>query len=276
MKKGKEPKEKNPRTAKQHFLLILIIVFAIIFIISAFYLIKYFYDGKKASDDYKEITPPALVDEDNLGSFEDAKKYYLELTSKNSDFVSWLKILGTPVNYPVMQTPRETEYYLRRNFEKEYSEEGCLFASNISNMNKPSDVITIYGHDMINGSMFGNFRKYKEQSYFKGHQYLILDTTTERKYYRIAAVIRTDVDTGRSDEFKYYGISDLTTQADYDAYIAQVKAKQLYDTQIPTEFGDNFLQLSTCDSNSEQTRVVVIAKQIPYDDWPKTQKKATE
>jgi sortase B len=263
-------------TVRQHFLLILIIVLALVFIVSAFYLIKYLLDGKKAKDYYKEITPPVLVDEDNLADFEDAKKYYLELKSQNVDFAAWLKILGTSINYPVMYTPNNMEFYLRKNFKKEYSEEGCLFASNISNIDRPSDVITIYGHDMINGTMFGGLRKYKEQTYFKGHQYMILDTTTARKYYRIVAIIRTNVDTGKSDEFKYYNLVDIPTEADYDKYISQVKEKQFYETNVPSQFGDNFLQLSTCDSTSDSARVVVIAKEITYEEWPKTTSKSVQ
>ena len=47
---------------------------------------------------------------------------YGELYLQNTDMVGWLSIAGTNINYPVMQTPNNPNYYLKHNFEKEYSD----------------------------------------------------------------------------------------------------------------------------------------------------------
>jgi len=52
---------------------------------------------------------------------------YATLYEENPDLVGWMRIDGTPVNYPVMQTPDRTDYYLKRNFSGAYSEHGCLY-----------------------------------------------------------------------------------------------------------------------------------------------------
>ena len=52
---------------------------------------------------------------------------YGELYLQNTDMVGWLSIAGTNINYPVMQTPNNPNYYLKHNFEKEYSDLGTPY-----------------------------------------------------------------------------------------------------------------------------------------------------
>ena len=70
---------------------------------------------------------------------------YGELFLKNTDMVGWLSIASTPLNYPVMQTPNEPNYYLKRNFEKEYSDLGTPYIQENCDL-AGSDNLVIYGH----------------------------------------------------------------------------------------------------------------------------------
>ena len=77
----------------------------------------------------------------------------------NSDIVGWIKIDGTNINYPVMQN---SEYYLNRDFYKNYSKSGTPFLSKYCNI-KTSDNLTIYGHHMSNNTMFSALENYKNE-----------------------------------------------------------------------------------------------------------------
>ena len=52
-----------------------------------------------------------------------SRNLYLE----NADMVGWIQIEGTRIDYPVMQTPADPNYYLKHDFEKRYTDYGCPF-----------------------------------------------------------------------------------------------------------------------------------------------------
>ena len=79
---------------------------------------------------------------------------YKELYEMNNDVVGWLKIEGTKLDYPVMQTPEDPNYYLYRDFDGKDSKRGTVYAWSEADINKPSDNITLFGHNMADGSMF--------------------------------------------------------------------------------------------------------------------------
>ena len=79
---------------------------------------------------------------------------YGGLFLKNTDMVGWLSIAGTTVNYPVMQTPNAPNYYLKRNFDKEYSDLGTPYIQENCDL-ASSDNLVIYGHHIKGGKMFG-------------------------------------------------------------------------------------------------------------------------
>ena len=94
---------------------------------------------------------------------------YGELFLKNTDMVGWLSIAGTPLNYPVMQTPNAPNYYLKRNFEKEYSDLGTPYIQENCDL-MSSDNLVIYGHHIKGGKMFGALEDYKSQSFYEEHK----------------------------------------------------------------------------------------------------------
>ena len=92
---------------------------------------------------------------------------YQDLYAQNSDLVGWLTIDAIGVDYPVMQTPGDNEYYLRRGFDKVYSLAGSLFLDENCRITSPSTANwLIYGHNMSDGSMFGQLDKYAEESFY--------------------------------------------------------------------------------------------------------------
>ena len=56
-----------------------------------------------------------------------AHEKYDALFEQNNDFIGWIKIEGTNVNYPVMQTPNKPDFYLKRSFDKSYSDYGVPY-----------------------------------------------------------------------------------------------------------------------------------------------------
>ena len=169
-------------------------------------------------------------------------------------------IEGTKLDYPVMYTPEDPEYYLHRAFDGSYALSGSLFLG--ADWSPEADHAIIYGHNMKNGTMFGSLGRYKKASYFRDHPVICFDTLTEEGAYEILGVfysrVYTDADEGG---FRYYQYTDLTAEEAFDAYVRQVKAASLYDTGVEAVYGDKLLTLSTCSYHTENGRFVVVARQ---------------
>ena len=103
----------------------------------------------------------------------------------NNDLAGWLYIEGAGIDYPVMYTPRNEQYYLRKNFEKTYATGGCLFIG--KTWSEDSNQTIIYGHNMHDGSMFGHLHEYKSKEYALEHSIIHFDTLHETREYEVVA-----------------------------------------------------------------------------------------
>lgn len=184
---------------------------------------------------------------------------YGELFLQNTDMVGWISIAGTKLNYPVMQTPNEPNFYLKHNFEKEYSDLGTPYIQENCNIAE-SDNIVIYGHHIKGGKMFGVLEDYKSKSFYEKHKTIQFNTLTEQGEYEIVAVFKT-VAYG-SEGFRYYDFVDAENAEAFEEYIAKCKELALYDTGVTAEYGDRLITLSTCEYSAQNGRLVVVAKKV--------------
>lgn len=185
------------------------------------------------------------------------RNLYLE----NADMVGWIQIEGTGIDYPVMQTPADPNYYLKHNFEKSYTDYGCPFMQADCDALCPSDNLIIYGHNMKDGSMFADLAKYRSKDFWQAHKTVWFDTALGSSAYEIFAVIHTTVQADAADAFPFYRFVDAASPEEFADYVSACKARALYDTGISAEYGDKLLTLSTCDNITDNGRWLVIAKQ---------------
>ena len=187
---------------------------------------------------------------------------YAALYEQNNDLVGWICIEDTRINYPVMQSPDEPNFYLDHGFDKGETDYGCPYVSEICDVSEPSDNLIIYGHHKKNGTMFTDLKKFRKKSFWEDHKTFRFDTLYEKQTYEIIAVFKTVVYTKSASEFRYYQFSDAKTPEEFDAYIATCKAKALYDTGVSAEYGDKLITLSTCEYSTKNGRLVLVAKRV--------------
>ncbi len=187
-------------------------------------------------------------------------KKYGKLYRENHDMAGWLMIEGTNIDYPVMQCD-DNEYYLHRDFYGEESKYGCLFVKKEADLAEGTNFI-IYGHNMRDGSMFGDLDRYSEESFYREHPTISFDTLYEERVYEIVAVFRSRVYKKEDDVFKYYQFYQADTKKEFNYFYRNIKKLSMYDTGVEAEFGDVFLTLSTCAYHVEDGRFAVVAKRI--------------
>lgn len=184
---------------------------------------------------------------------------FQELYERNPDIVGWLKMDGTRIEYPVMQNPQDEQYYLNHDFDKKENKGGLPFLDAHSRING-SGILLIHGHHMKNGWMFKDLMKYKKESFYKEYATFQFSTLYEKEEYEIVAVILSKVYRKSDDVFKYYQIEKVSTPAEFDSYVQNIKKLALYDTGVTARYGDKLIVLSTCEYSTENGRLAVVAR----------------
>lgn len=202
---------------------------------------------------------------------------YQSLYERNNHLVGWIYIPDTEnvyqgfggINYPVVQTPNTPQwqnYYLYRDFDGNDSDHGWLYVRENCDVFAPSDNIVIYGHNMADGTMFGQVVNYRNKSYYDAHKYIVFDTIYEHHTYEIIAVFTTSGTSGEG--YPYHSQNDFATEEAFNAFITAIKGGvsnvyTYYDIETTATYGDRLITLSTCWTQIYGNgRLVVVAKQI--------------
>lgn len=187
---------------------------------------------------------------------------YEESFLANPDMAGWLLVPGTNIDYPIMWTPEDENYYLYRAFDKSDNVNGSLILDTDSCLEPLTTNLIIHGHNMKSGAMFGNLTDYESKEYYEEHKQIILYTEECQRNYEIVAVFRSQVYKKSDDVFKFYKFFQADTQEEFDDFYNNIKSLSAYDTGVTAEFGDRFITLSTCVYHVKNGRFVVVAKEV--------------
>lgn len=184
---------------------------------------------------------------------------YAQLKETNPHFVGWIKIDGTPLDYPVVHTPDNPEYYLRRAFDGTYAISGTPFVGEGCTVDSTS--VMIYGHRMNNDTMFTTLLDYADRDFWEEHREIQFDTVDRLQNYEIFSAFYIDIppEDDPNAFYWYYYSGDISAE-DFDYYVNKVKSLSYYDTGVEITADDKLLTLTTCAYNSEERRFVVVAK----------------
>lgn len=261
--------------------LIMLIIGLVVMGISGTYLYKYYsqrYKSEQTYDDLRddigdedEVRKPVVRrDPIDVSREKDPNKHeirhskYDKLYEENPDFVGWINVPGTNIDYPVMQTKDNEQKYLHTDFYGRWSYEGVPFLSANSDIVRPSDNITIYGHHMKYGTMFHNLTKFENNEFYKEHKIFYFDNIYRSGTYEIVGVVKTDVNQG---SYQYWNVSDCNAEEFY-RYVDFLKENSLYKIKAlnDVEYGDILVTLSTCEYHTSNGRLIVVGKLIETDD----------
>lgn len=257
---------------KPHILrTVLTFLFAVIFLLSGGMLIRDLVRSNReqaANEALIERIQPAGTPNPAAGTIpntQQSARNYQPLLAENNHLAAWLTIPDTDIDYPVLFTPDNPEYYLRRAFDGSSALSGSLFIG--ADCVPDGSNIIIYGHNMKDGSMFGGLEQYADAAYAKEHGQIIYDLiepdgSYERLTFEVIAAFYSEVyQIDATGVFRYYYATDLSDPEAFQNYITQVMAASSYDLGITADYGDRLLTLSTCSYHTEDGRFVVVAKQ---------------
>lgn len=249
---------------------IILVVCIIVFICSSALLLKTAvseYNNKKMYEDLSNLVSTSEKIED-----ETTAPDYSALYAKNSDFVGWIKVPNTSINYPVLQCD-DNDYYLAYNFEKQRDARGAIFMDYRNNpVNLDSNTI-IYGHNCYNKTMFSELTKYQKIDFYKTAPVFEFNTVERTYKWKIYCVFIT---TARPEEDNGYVFNYIYPYMDgenFEGFIDEINQRRLYITDVDINDDDKMLILSTCVRNLDtykngiktykaDARLVIVARAV--------------
>lgn len=227
----------------------MIIASVIVLVVILLYFIYNF--NVDRTDQHKFIDLAQTVTCDESTDAKDTEK----LKEINSDCIGWVKIKDTKIDYPIMQTKENPQYYLHRGYDKQYSYIGTPFMDERCDIETDQNLI-IYGHNMRDGAMFADLMKFKDVWYCKEHQELDVTLNGKTYRYRLFAVMRTNTDN------EWYSYVSQKDEISYGKMMSNLKKKSLYFTKDEGKYGDYFITLSTCEYSRVEGRLLLIARRL--------------
>ena len=239
------------------------VILIIIIIISLYYIYLWYIDNKKTENILNEIYENANVSSDNISVDNDLKIEvenidFNKLINKNPDTIGWIKVLGTDINYPVVQT-NNNDFYLTHSFDKSYNKAGWIFADYINKNLKNNELdknTIIYGHNRQNNSMFGTLSNVFKEEWLsnKENHYINFSTLNNNMVWEVFSTYTIEKE-------EYYIQSNFSSDEEYISFLNTIKNRSTYKYDVNISKEDKILTLSTC-TNVGKGRTVLHAKLI--------------
>lgn len=211
--------------------------------------------SRAQKEEMDEASRRSLEEEEHRVKLEGYKR----LAAENPDVIGWIRSEGTVIDYPVMQTPNEPDYYLRRGFDQKYSVYGMIYMDASCRLDESCSNYILYGYHMKNGTMFASIEEYKSEKYYKEHSIIEFDTLDETGTYEVVAAFKLMAD--QMDRDFAYKLA-AGTKEDYDNLMDYVRTHGFYNTGVTAEWPEQLLTLTTCEYTQKDGRFFVIAKRI--------------
>ena len=251
-------KKKSKRLYGLIFMIQLISI--IVIAIALYYIYVWYADNKNTDKVLENIFDNIDISSEDV-SVDEIETSMLKidfdnLISLNSDTIGWIRVWGTDINYPVVQT-NDNSFYLTHSFDKSYNKAGWIFAdytnSNLKN-NQLDENTVIYGHNRENRSMFGTLSNTlkKEWRDTGKNRYINFSTRDESMLWEVFSTYTIDRE-------GYYIKTNFSSDEEYKEFVKTIKARSIYNFNTNVTTNDKILTLSTC-TNIGQGRTVVHAK----------------
>ncbi|MGN0584967.1 MAG: class B sortase [Ruminococcus sp.] len=211
-----------------------------------------------------------------------------KLLEQNPDTVGYISVPGTDVDNPVVQTV-DNDYYLHIGFDGQDFRAGTVFMDYRDvfswNEEEHSENIVLYGHNMADNTMFGSLRRYRQDLEFYNEAPIVKLSSNYKDYtYVIFGLIITSGDAVPPNDdvyadpmtwegFPYWNMEDLDDEKHFNYYVDTIKKMNMIDNKIDVEFGDDILTLSTCYSDEDNSRFLIVARRLRDDETEESVKK---
>ena len=276
-KNNSSRKEYTKQTRKKNTITFFILLICILLLIySGIQILNWFKDTNEIKDEMTQInevvTITEVAKEENTKIIETKEEksspYYdyvkmdlidvdfKELKKLNSDTKGWIKVNGTNINYPFVQT-NNNDYYLNHSITKQRNSAGWVFMdyrNNIASFNKNT---IIYAHARVNQYMFGTLKNTLKSNWLNNTNNHVIKLSTEKQntLWQVFSIYHIPTTND-------YIQTTFNSDDEFLEFAEMLQNRSIHKFNTTITKNDKILTLSTCYGNDE--KLVVHAKLIKY------------
>ena len=177
-----------------------------------------------------------------------------KLHQENPDIYAWITIPDTEIDYPILQSKEEDDYYLNHTVDGTEGLPGSIMTEYSYNLDPLTDPVTvIYGHNMKDGSYFSHHHDYQDESFRESHSTIEIYTENSIYTYKVFAAVTYD-DRHILDTY------DCKTAKGYQSFLDSLSTVRYMPSwtvePLTVTTGNRIIILSTCNNNSDQRFIV--------------------
>ncbi|MCD8133165.1 MAG: class B sortase [Clostridiales bacterium] len=266
--------EKKPANKKSKIIFYICLVVLIVVIVAA---VGYMWKRSQKSQRDEELAESVMVDvsvsaeDEELAEPEEEESDVVipvdfeALQEVNPDIYAWIRIEDTNVDYPILQSETDDDYYLDHTVDGDEGLPGSIYTQYSYNSGCFEDNVTvIYGHNMRDDSYFGQLSEYQDEDFRSSHSTIEIYTPEHIYTYRLVFAITYD----NSHLLASYDCNETDR---YESFLNILQKNRTIPSWIEDPFtvttDDKLIILSTCNGNSSQRYLVgAVLEQIDLED----------
>lgn len=220
------------------------------------------YKNKVEIDKVLEVQEATEMKTEVIDPF-DYMSEFNELKAQNSDFIGWIRFDSDLINLPILYSS-EDDYYLRRDFNKDYSAMGSIFMDYQQSLDSRN--ITLYGHYVYADSeaMFTPLEKFMKEENYQENKVFKFYLEDEIRTYEVCAVVRYTMGETHSEnnlQDWYFNVPSYSNE-EWTNFITYATSHSLYDTGVQMDSDNRYVTLQTCIRGSQDDRLIVVGKEV--------------
>lgn len=233
--------------SKQKLWKVIFIASLCIFVAGLFWVVFLLINTYLSKPDYSDFTATSSQVE-----LKDNPINFNSLQAENPDIYAWIRIPNTNIDYPVVQSMEDDSYYLNHDATKKYTIAGAIYSEMKNNRDFSDPNTILYGHNMLNGSMFQNLHKFRKDDFFEQNKYIYIYAPEHILTYEICAAYRYD----NRHILNSFNFSDPEVFAEYLEFVKNPKSMIVQKRNVDLNVNSKLLTLSTCIGNHDYRYLV--------------------
>lgn len=179
------------------------------------------------------------------------------LQEQNSDIYAWIKIDDTTVDYPIVQSSVDDNFYLKhRSEDKAWSASGAIYTESVNKKNFSDSFTLIYGHNGYGDNMFTALHKFNKEEFFNSHPYFYIYTPERKLTYQVISAFKYD-DRHIMNSFNFADTKEVTEFQEFLQNPESALKNVRTDLDINIDSSSKIVILSTCITNQKTNRYLV-------------------
>ena len=258
MKERADKRERTKKIIKRTLIILLLLLIA-----GSGYLVYYLYNDSQSGHEYIDIlVTKQSATNDKMESPVD----FDALMKKNDEIYSWIEVPGTNVNYPIVQSRTNDEFYLKHSaVDKSWIASGAIYTESCNSRDFDDSITLIYGHNGYSDIMFTTLHNFESKNFFDSHEYFYIYLPGKKLTYQVVSAFKYD-DRHIMNTFNFNLDEDLAefqkTVTDPDSSLKNVRT----DLETPIDKDSKIVVLSTCITGQKTNRYLVCGVLVKTDE----------